>query len=137
RDGSPDKRLGRLPSPERGNTVTFDDTVRGLGICVTAAGARVFVLKYRRKADGRRRQFTIGSYPDWSVAAAREEAKRLKREVDGGADPVGEQEESRAAPTVAHLCERFERDYLPRKRPTTQRVYQYQIAADILPVFGR
>jgi integrase len=132
-----DNLLRRLPIPEHGNTVTFDDTVKGFGARVTAAGTRAFVLKYRRKVDGRQRQFTIGSYPDWPVAAAREEAKRLKREVDGGADPVGEQEESRAAPTVAHLCERFERDYLPRKRPTTQRVYQYQIAADILPVFGR
>jgi integrase len=132
-----DKLLRRLPIPKHGNTVTFDDTVKGFGARVTAAGTRGFVLKYRRKADGRRRQFTIGSYPDWSVAAAREEAKRLKREVDGGADPVGEQEESRAAPTITDLCQRFVLDYLPRKRPTTQRVYRQQIVADILPAFDR
>jgi integrase len=71
------------------------------------------------------------------VAAAREEAKRLKREIDGGADPVGSYQESRAAPTVADLCTRFERDYVPRKRPSTQRVYRQQIAADILPALGK
>jgi integrase len=101
------------------------------------AGGRAFVLNYRRKLDGRERRITIGSFPDWSTTAAREEAKRLKRLVDGGADPVGEQEESRAAATVADLCARFERDYLPRNRPTTQRVYRQQIQTDILPAFGK
>ena len=59
--------------------------------------------------------------------AAREEAKRLKREIDGGADPVGEQEANRAAPTMADLCARFDQDFVPRKRPTTQRDYRQQI----------
>jgi integrase len=132
-----DNLLRRLPAPVRGNTVTFDITVKGFGARITAAGARAFILNYRRKADGRQRQFTIGSYPDWGVTAAREEAKRLKRAIDGGADPVGEQEENRAAAAVADLCTRFERDYLPRKRPSTQRVYRQQIRTAILPVFGK
>ncbi len=132
-----DIAIKRLPAPPRGNKITYDDAVKGFGCRVTAAAARAFVLNYRRKLDGRERRITIGSYPDWSVGAAREEAKRLKREIDGGADPVGEQEESRAAATVADLCARFERDYVPRKRPSTQRVYRQQIAADILPALGR
>ena len=69
--------------------------------------------------------------------AAREEAKRLKREIDGGADPIGEQEESRAAPTMADLCARFLEEYVPRKSPATQRDYRQQIAADILPALRR
>jgi integrase len=132
-----DNLLRRLPAPATGNRVSWDEAVKGFGARVTAAGARGFVLKYRRKADGRQRQFTIGSFPDWSVAAAREEAKRLKREVDGGADPVGEDQATRTAATMADLCERFLVDYVPRKRPTTQRVYKQQIAADIMPAFGR
>jgi integrase len=132
-----DIAIKRLPAPPRGNKITYDDAVKGFGIRITAGDARAFVLNYRRKLDGRERRVTIGSYPDWSTATAREEAKRLKRQIDGGADPVGEQEESRAAATVADLCARFERDYVPRKRPSTQRVYRQQIAADILPAFGR
>ena len=58
-----DSLLRRLPAPVRGNTVTFDITVKGFGARTTAAGARAFILNYRRKADGRQRQFTIGSYP--------------------------------------------------------------------------
>ena len=89
-----DRSVQQLPPPARGNKVTYDATVKGFGCRVTAAGARAFVLNYRRKTDGRQRRFTIGSYPDWSVGAARDEAKRLKREIDGGADPVGELERS-------------------------------------------
>src|SRR5262245_58303896 len=131
-----DNLVRKLPTPEQGNKITYDDAVKGFGVRVTAAGGRAFILNYRRKLDGRERRITIGSFPDWSTTAAREEAKRLKRLVDGGGDPVGEQEAGRAAPTMADLCARFERDYLPRNRPSTQRVYRQQIQTDILPAFG-
>jgi len=111
-----DNLLRKLPTPEQGNKITYDDAVKGFGVRVTAAGGRAFILNYRRKLDGRERRYTIGNHPDWSTTAAREEAKRLKRLVDGGNDPVGEQEEKRAAATVADLCARFERDYLSRNR---------------------
>jgi integrase len=132
-----DNLLRRLPTPERGNKITYDTAVKGFGVRITAADNRAFILNYRRKLDGRERRITIGSFPDWGTTAAREEVKRLKRAIDGGADPVGEQEENRAAATVAELCARFERDYLPRKRPSTQRVYRQQIRTDILPAFGK
>jgi integrase len=132
-----DNLLRNLATPERGSKIHWDDAVKRFGIKVTPAAAKSFVLAYRRKADGRQREYTIGSFPDWGTTAAREEAKRLKRAIDGGADPVGEQEETRAAPTVADLAARFERDYLPRKRPSTQRVYIQQIRTDILPAFGK
>jgi integrase len=132
-----DRLLRQLPTPARGNKITYDDAVKGFGCRVTAADGRSFVLNYRRKADGRERRYTIGSFPDWGTTAAREEARRIKRQIDGGADPVGEQKENRAAATVTDLCARFERDYLPRNRASTQRVYRQQIAADILPALGR
>jgi len=132
-----DRAVKSVPAPDTGNKVYYDDLVRGFGLRVTAAGARSFVLDYRRRSDRLQRRVTIGQFPDWSTAAAREEAKRLKRAIDGGADPVGEYREARAAATVADLCDRFERDYIPRKRPSTQISYRQQIAADIRPAFGR
>ena len=108
-----DRIVRQLPAPARGNKVTYDGETAGFGARVTAAGGRAFILNYRRKADGRERRFTIGSLPDWTTGAAREEAKRLKRGIDGGADPVGDLLENRAAPTVADLCARFEVEYLP------------------------
>jgi integrase len=131
------RTIAKLPVPARGNRISYDDEIGGFGCRVTAAGNRAFVLNYYRRADGRERRITIGGFPEWSAAAAREEAKRLKREIDGGADPVGAYRESRAAPTMADLCTRFLADYVPRKRPSTQRSYRHQVRADILPAIGR
>jgi integrase len=132
-----DRIVKQLEPPASGNRVTYDAETKGFGCRVTAGGSRAFILNYRRKSDGRERRFTIGSFPVWGVGAARDEAKRLKREVDGGGDPVGAHKESRAAATVADLADRFLREYVPRKRPSTQRDYVQQIAVDIKPTIGR
>jgi integrase len=131
-----DGGIRALPPPPQGNRIFYDSGVTGLGIRVTASGARSFVLNYRTRL-GRERRFTIGSFPDWTVGAARVEATELKRQIDRGGDPLGEIKAGRAAPTVADLCARFEAEHLPRKRPGTQTVYRQQIAAEILPALGR
>lgn len=66
--------------------VIFDEDCAGFGLCIYESGRKCFVLIYR--LAGRRRRFTIGTWPSWSVTAAREEAQRLKREIDRGEDPV-------------------------------------------------
>ncbi len=132
-----DKAVKALPAPARGNQITYDTEIKGFGARITAAGAIAFVLNYRRKADGLERRYTIGSFPNWSVAAAREKAKALKRHVDGGGDPVGEHAADRAAPTVADLCARFVEEHVAKQRPHTQIDYQSIIQNDILPALGR
>ena len=103
---------------------------------VTAGGRRAFVLRYYNRA-GRQRQFTIGSFPDWSVAGAREEAKRLKRAIDQGGDPLAELAAERGAPTVNDLIERFLEEHVSRKRPHTQYDYRNVIERHIRPALGR
>ena len=100
-----DAAVKKLPAPQRGNRVTYDE-VAGFGIRVTAAGARAFILNYRTKA-GRERRITIGGFPNWSTVAAREEARRLKQEIDRGSDPLADIADERAAPTMAELADRF------------------------------
>jgi integrase len=130
-----DKIVRGLPAPASGNRITYDNIVHGFGVRVTAAGSIAFVLTYRRK-DGLQRRCTIGSFPDWSVTAAREEAKRLKREIDGGGDPVGHVRADREAPTVVSLCARFQAEHSPRLRPSTRRMYDALIANRIIPALG-
>jgi Arm DNA-binding domain len=90
-----DKLVRELPAPSKGNKITFDSEVKGFGCRVTAAGTKAFVLNYR--ADGRERRLTIGSWPDWSTVAARNEAAQLKREIDRGGDPMAERAHQRQA----------------------------------------
>ena len=80
-----EKLIKTLPHPASGNKITYDSDIKGFGARITAQGAISFILNYRIR--GRERRYTIGSYPDWTVAAAREEAKALKRRVDLGEDP--------------------------------------------------
>jgi integrase len=131
-----DKVVRDLMPPERGNKITYDDNVAGFGARVTAAGARALILNYRTKT-GIERRYTIGAFPVWSVVAARDEAKRLRRAVDSGRDPIGELRETRDAPTVNELADRFLADYVPRKRPGTAKDYRNQIRAEIRPALGR
>jgi integrase len=127
--------IKKLPTPPKGSKVHYDTTTKGFGVSVTAAGARSFVLNYRTKA-GRERRIAIGRYPDWMTTAARDEAKRLRRLVDQGGDPLAEIEEAKAAPTMADLIDRFTAEHMPRLRPETQKNYRHLIRNHIAPHFG-
>src|SRR6266404_5789106 len=43
----------------------------GFGVRVSSGGSKSFVLLYRSRKTRTEHLFTIGSFPDWSVAAAR------------------------------------------------------------------
>ena len=105
--------------PRQTNFIEFDTVVKGFGIRVTPAGAKAFVIDYRNRS-GRQRRYTIGKFPTWSVAAAREEAKRLLREVGVGNDPVADRNKARGGETVADLAGRYVEECLPKKRPSSQ-----------------
>ena len=130
-----DAVVKQLKPPVRGNRVTYDDPVKGFGARVTAAGARAFVLNYVTKA-GRERRYTIGQFPDWQTTAARSRARELRRLIDDGGDPLADIEAERSAPTVNDLCDRFEQEHLPRKRPGTAEDYKRMLTNHIRPHFG-
>lgn len=130
-----DKVVKALEAPETGNKIFYDEETKGFGLRVTSAGARAFILNYR--AGARERRYTIGSFPDWKVSKARDEAKRLKREVDLGRDPMGERHEDRAAPTIADLADRFEAEHLPNRRSATVRDYKGILKSYIRPDLGK
>lgn len=124
--------VANLPLPAKGNRIYYDSEVKGFGVRITAKGARAFILNYRTRT-GRERRYTIGSYPDWSVSAAREEAGELKKRIDVGDDPMAEVEADRHAKTVADLCARFEDEHLSKNRPSTARDYRAMIRREVLP----
>jgi integrase len=130
-----DKMLAALPAPTTGNRIVYDDQVKGFGLRITSAGARAFILNYR--VARRERRITIGSYPDWKLRAAREQAKAYKRRIDLGEDPMATREGDRTASTIGELCDLFEADYLPNRRVSTQEDYRALIRLYIRPRFGK
>jgi integrase len=130
-----DDLIATLPPPPNGNRIKYDATLKGFGARVTAAGARSLVLNYY--AGRHERRLTIGSFPDWTTAKARERATALKRRIDVGDDPMAERHQQRAAPTVNDLADRFEAEHLPKKRAGTQEMYERILRLHIRPALGK
>jgi hypothetical protein len=137
------KLIKDLPIPAKGNVITYDSRVRGLGVRLTAGGVRTFILCYRTRG-GRERRYTIGNASEWTLAAAREEALSLKAQIKLGGDPLGQLKSERDVRTVADLCDRFTDEYLTdakeglaKLRPSTRIAYKSAIKRVIKPRFGQ
>lgn len=66
----------------------------GLMLNVTPSGTKSWVL--RVQANGRRRDFGLGSAMDVSLAEARDEARRVRKLVKAGIDPLAERRREQA-----------------------------------------
>lgn len=67
-------------------TTMFDGVETGLHVLVQPNGTKIFRLKI--KIDGKDRRLTLGSFPDMSLAEARIEATKNKKQVNQGIDPT-------------------------------------------------
>jgi integrase len=105
-----------------GPVMVWDDDRKatGFGVRSYPGGGKSFFVDYR--INGRQRRFTIGAFPRWSVTAARERAKELRKEIDQGIDPAGQKRELRKAPTVQELIDRYIEEHLPRKSGAASRI---------------
>ncbi|MGC2415975.1 MAG: tyrosine-type recombinase/integrase [Stellaceae bacterium] len=133
-------KLTDAVAAKAGAGVYFDGdkrSPRGFLLRVTPAGARAWCLNYRVRDTGRERRLTIGDVASWPIAAARERAAELRREIDTGGDPLGQREEKRAAPTVNELVDRFIAKELPSRAPRTQVEYRSMLQNQIVPALGR
>jgi integrase len=124
------------PAPDRGTTLIYDTGVKGFVLRVFAPtdrhprGARSFALNYI--INGIERRYTIGRYPDWSVVAAREEARELRKRIDRGEDITAEKRARNEAATLKDLADRY-REYLSAKPIKTQKDCARHIDQSILP----
>jgi integrase len=113
----------------------FDTDVRGFAACIYRGGGRAFTLDYRHA--GRQRRMTFGRWPEWSVTAARERAKEIRREIDAGADPLAQRGALREAPRVNDLIERYCAQHLPKLAERNAADQRASLAKLVAPVWGR
>ncbi|WP_189614629.1 tyrosine-type recombinase/integrase [Pigmentiphaga litoralis] len=86
----------------KSQSIFWDSKAPGLGLRVTAAGARAFIFESR--LFGRTIRTTVGDVRTWELGRARTEAARLKTLVDSGIDP----REHRAEQQAAHEARRVD-----------------------------
>jgi hypothetical protein len=100
-----------------GRTDYFDETITGFGLRVSH-GVKSWIYVYR--VGGRPRRYTIGRYPDLSLAEARDKARGARNQVAHGVDPSGVKIETRHADTFAELAAQYVREYATLRKKTWQ-----------------
>jgi integrase len=120
-------------TPPSAYTLVRDTELTGFALRVTSKGSKSFVLGYT--VLGRERRMTIGSWPAWTAAAARERARELKRRVEQGVDPLEERKERRKEPTFADLVAEYERVRVPHQRRGKD--VMARLERDALPILGK
>lgn len=71
--------------PGKQQTIFWDAKAPGLGLRVTAGGARSYIFESR--LNGKTIRITVGDVRTWTVASAQAEATRYKAMTDQGIDP--------------------------------------------------
>lgn len=110
--GITDKEVRSLiaKAKSEGRTATqADGTIPGLTITASKTGVAAWVLRYY--AQGKRKEATIGKFPTWGIADARDKAKKLRQAVDEGVDVALEKrrrkQEALSAVTVDMLAAEY------------------------------
>ena len=136
------ERVIRDLKPGPKTRIEWDRDVKGLGVRITPAGAKAFILNYR--VAGKERRATLARCGETSLRETRERAGRELAAIrQGGADPLQRRENARAAPTVAEGVERFFTEFAPRRveigrmSPRTVQEYRHQAGRYILPAIGK
>jgi integrase len=111
----------------------FDSRTKGFGLRVSRAGRKTWFCMYR--AGGRLRRYTLGTYPNVSLADARAKAKASLHTAAQGGDPAADKKTDRLAETVSELAASYLDKYAkPRKR--SWRDDERLIRKELLPLWG-
>jgi integrase len=101
-----DAAVQKMRPPERGRLEIMDSIVTRLALRITPHGHKSWSVGYRY--NGRLRRYTIGDYPTFGVAEARDEAREALRLVSKGEDPA----------------------YLKKEKISSQRTYTFRAVLD-------
>ena len=136
------ERVIRDAKSAKKTRIIWDQEVKGLGVRVTTAGVKSFVLNYR--IDGRERRATLARCSEISLKAARERAgQELAAIRSGKSDPLERRRKAQEAPTMTELIDQFLTVEGParishgRMTERTLKEYGKQSRAYLVPALGK
>jgi len=121
--------------------ILWDGEVKGLGLRITRAGVKSYVLSYR--ADGRKRLMTLARASETSLEGVRRLSGDLLVRIRQGEDPLESRRSVQSQPTVAEAMQRYLEEYQSRRvangrlSQRTLKEYRRQAKKYVLPVIGR
>ncbi len=89
-----DTQIKKAKSKEKGYKLSDGD---GLFLWISPTGGKLWRLKYTSPVSGKERSYSMGKYPDITLATARVERERLRQLVKNGIDPSDEKQENKKA----------------------------------------
>jgi len=89
----------------------------GLTFTLSSAGTATWVLRYR-VSGVRRKEITLGNYPDLTLAAARKLARERRVDVDQGKDPAADKKVLKMRTQMAWTVRELISDYKEEKLTT-------------------
>lgn len=104
-------RVEGLPIPAAGQSLHWDDELRGFGVRVTPSGARSYIVQGR--VAGKTRRVTLGAHGRLTCDEARRKAKAALVALDEGVDP---QIEKRRTEFLAITLRDVATDYCKNRR---------------------
>jgi integrase len=123
-------------APAATDAVHWDDDLPGFGVRVKPSGQRSFVIQYR--AGNISRRLTIGGCSLFRVEEARKRARKLLVEVKDGADPASDRKDTRKAPTVGELADRYMAVHAAtKKKPRSAKSDESNLRLHVLPALAR
>jgi integrase len=123
---------GLEPKPRRYRVK--DDKITGFGVRVYPNGTKVF--RFETQLGRKQISIRIGEWPAWSVTAARERARELRRMIDLGIDPT-EERKRKAGATVAELIARYEEEHLPHLARRSASDQKSMLHRYVMPHWGK
>ncbi|WP_321896072.1 tyrosine-type recombinase/integrase [Paraburkholderia heleia] len=110
----------------------------GLTFTLSDTRAATWVLRYSRGT--RRRELTLGTYPDLSLSDARKKARAYRVKIDGGEDPAADKRVEKArvreAMTVSKLCDEFVEKRFPSLAENSVKMYSWLLEATLRTKLG-
>jgi integrase len=137
-------QVAALEPPASGRRYVAVGGVTGLQLMLTAAGARTWVLQYRRHGEGRAGaplRYTIGDARALTLADARREAERLRGAIARGEDQAASRrkalQQEREVPRMRDQVEDWLKDHVAtKKKPQTLRQYRRLWETHARPALG-
>lgn len=128
--------IDALPTPEKGDAWLWDSEVPGFGVRAQASGRKVYVARYRTH-DGTQRKQVLARVCDMPPEQARQLARKTFSAVADGQDPLKDKRESREAPTLGDLRDRFQEDHSKAfKKPASQDLDERNWRLYVIPTLG-
>ena len=74
--------IEKLPTPDKGYAIHWDEKLPGFGLRVTSTGAKAFI--FQKRINGKEKRMTVGRYGDLTAEQARKLAVKLAGEIASG-----------------------------------------------------